>query len=59
MKLKGFSKVAQNHVKTDGTTKKEVNIYPTSTKPNQIDFSSPGIDDNFILSSTTVSVTPD
>ena len=35
------------------------NIVPTATKPNQITLLSPGIDDNYIMSITTVMVTPD
>ena len=36
----------------------KVNIYPMETKPNQTSLLSPGIDDNYVLSSTTEIVTP-
>ena len=39
--------------------KKEVNIYPRSTKLNLIGFSSPGMDDNSIMSIKKLSVAPD
>ena len=38
---------------------KKVDIYPTETTPDKFPFLSPGMDDNYILSSTTASVTPD